>query len=256
MNAPRVAANSVRLRPGTRAPLVSPADESNSLRAGLCLLLLLAAFMTRADYVSSNAVGFVDLQLTNGWNLIANQLDYDGTGTNNTLYTVFGTNLPNAAVVLAWNTNTSAYASATYNADYGYWNVAAADETVINRDLSPGAGVWVQYPTSGTLTFTLSGIILQGNRTNQFVNASGYSIVSSIVPQYLTTGYGLTAKDQDVSTEWNAGSQSYPTAYTSGGTFDEPNQEWSNGEPLFRVTQARWYRGHSGSKWVRNFVVQ
>ena len=53
------------------------------------------------------------MPVTNGFNAIANQLDWDGTGTNNNLQTVFGSNaLPVGAICYAFTNG--GYATSTY----------------------------------------------------------------------------------------------------------------------------------------------
>ena len=49
--------------------------------------------MAQSNVFSLNVVGYYNLSLTNGFQLVANQLDLDGTGVNNTLQSVFGTSL-------------------------------------------------------------------------------------------------------------------------------------------------------------------
>src|ERR1700735_5475995 len=92
--------------------------------------LLIAAAALAAGVMSSqaqgvysqNIVGYVNVPLVAGYNLVANQLDLDGTGTNNSIYTVVGTNLPASTAVLVWNPSTAAF-STTKLSGTGKWSL-------------------------------------------------------------------------------------------------------------------------------------
>ena len=70
---------------------------------GAAALAAAAATASAQNVYSLNVVGYINLSLTNGYNMVANQLDLDGTMTNNTLTTVFSTNLPKLSAVYAWS---------------------------------------------------------------------------------------------------------------------------------------------------------
>ena len=81
----------------------------------ICAAALAAAsaFTTMAQNVYSlNIVGYINVPLIEGFNLVANQLDFDGTGLNNTPANVIGTNLPLNTTVYGWGG--SGYNIATY----------------------------------------------------------------------------------------------------------------------------------------------
>src|SRR4051812_11081510 len=88
-------------------------------KALLCAAGILAAgaatSMAQSNVYSLNVVGYVNVSLTNGFNMVANQLDLDGTGINNTVTNVVGTNLPVQTRIFAFNPATQTYfATATY----------------------------------------------------------------------------------------------------------------------------------------------
>src|ERR1700733_540872 len=72
--------------------------------------LLIAAAALAAGVMSSqaqgvysqNIVGYVNLSISNGFNLVNIPLDLDGTGTNNAVSTVIGTNLPIGSIIESW----------------------------------------------------------------------------------------------------------------------------------------------------------
>src|ERR1700744_2623354 len=83
--------------------------------------LLIAAAALAAGVISSeaqvysqNIVGYINLPLSPGYTLIGNQLSTDLTGTNNTVASVFGTNLLVNTAVLAWEPGIAGYTSATW----------------------------------------------------------------------------------------------------------------------------------------------
>src|ERR1044071_5172553 len=89
-------------------------------KALICAAGLLAASavssMAQGSVYSLNVVGYINVTLTNGFNLIANQLDLNGTlnFTNNTVTAVLGTNLPANSKAYAYDTS-SGYTISTFN---------------------------------------------------------------------------------------------------------------------------------------------
>ena len=205
--------------------------------------------MAQANVYSLNVVGYNTLTLTNGFNLVANQLDLDGTGSNNTLYTSIGTNVPNLTKAYAFPGG--AYVSATFSAGSGTWigNVAAA-----NAALQPGGGVFVQIPASASYpqNVTLVGNVLQGSLSTTV--APIYQIISSKVPQagLIKTDLGLAPANLDKVYQWNSGIQNYG----SGKTYSAGGGTWLGGEPNVAVGESFFLLGHAGSLWNRNFTVQ
>src|SRR5882672_6022591 len=72
-------------------------------KALLCAAGMLAAgaatCMAQGNVYSLNVVGYINVSYTNKFQMVANQLDLDGSGTNNTVQTVFGTNVPSLSTV-------------------------------------------------------------------------------------------------------------------------------------------------------------
>jgi len=109
---------------------------------------------------SLNIVGYVNVPLATGFNLIANPLD-NGTNDLNSLF-------PNAGfgdTVYQYSGGT--FSSSTY---FGSWS---PDLTTL-----PGQGIF--YAAGGPMTNTFVGNVLTGNLTNNL--PAGFSIVSSQVP--------------------------------------------------------------------------
>jgi hypothetical protein len=198
-----------------------------------------------ADNVYSvNVVGYINLELTNGgWNLVANQLDLDGTGTNNTLATVFGDALPSGTTVAkfvggGWNQSDS------YLTGIGW----LAGGTL---SANPGEGLMINCGSAapGTTTVTVVGNVLEGSLSNPY--DSGSSVESSQVPQagLVSTDLGFPVVDCQL-VFWDKVAQGYPTS----AAYVTPIG-WLPSEPTIAVGQAFFVQGTTGGTWTRNFTV-
>ncbi len=97
-------------------------------------VLLCAAAIAAACSLSTVAQPVVNhyyLVLHDGDNLFANQLDADGTGTNNTCATVFGTNVPINSAVYTWNG--SNYNIPSFIKATGYIEPVPVEESLAER---------------------------------------------------------------------------------------------------------------------------
>jgi len=208
--------------------------------------------MAQSNVYSLNVVGYVNLSLTNGFQMIANQLDFDGTGTNNTLATVFGTNLPSLSKVYAYNAGTATFSAATYSAASATWigNTAAADSS-----LQPGGGVFLSIPASATapVTVTTVGTVLQGTLSTPYI--AGLNIISSKVP--IAGGAGALGLTNSAST-LDAVYQFVPAIQTYGPkhTYVATTGTWIGGEPQIAVGESFWYDAHNAGSWTVTFTVQ
>jgi len=210
--------------------------------------LLIAAAALVAGVISSqaqtavysqNIVGYVNVPLATGYNLIANQLDLDGTGTNNSIYTVVGTNLPANTQVLAWNG--SGYSASKLTAA-GKW---LPNNQAITNAMNPGSGFFIVPPSATNVT--LVGNVIQG--TNSYPIVAGYQIVSPSAPVAggITTVQGYIPSKNDQVLIWNG------TGYTSrkySGTT------WVGGEPSIAVGQAFFLNASSNNVWNQVLNVQ
>ena len=184
---------------------------------------LAASLMTsKAQVYSQNIVGYINVPLQAGYNLVANQLDLDGTGTNNSIYTTVGTNLPSLTKVLAWNGG--GYSAATYSATTQKW---IGNNSSISNAMNPGSGFFIQVPVATNLTFV--GNVITG--TNTYPILAGYQIVAPSAPiaGTIDTTNGYTPTKLDKILVWNGGGYS---AKTWSGT------SWIGGDPQLTVGQA------------------
>jgi hypothetical protein len=201
---------------------------------------------------SQNVVGYYQVTLTNGFQMVANQLDLDGTGTNNTLQTVIGTNVPNLTTVWAFDQALGTYATATFLSGSGSW---IGNPAGVNKALSLGGGVFVQLAVGASpVTITVVGQVPQGALTTP-VNTAGYAIVSSQVPQggLVQTDLGLTPANLDTVYRFNATAQQF----SASSVFLSSSGTWVGaGQPNVAVGEAFWLQGHASTVWARSFSVQ
>jgi len=197
-----------------------------------------ASSMAQSNVYSVNVVGYINLNLTNGYTMVANQLDFDGTGTNNTIQGVFSNSLPTGSSVYKFVSG--AFQSFSYGR--GGWSG--------NASMNPGEGVFVFCPSA--VTITTVGTVLQGTSTN--VLSGGYSMVSSVAPlsgAIDSTGNGglnYTPSTADAVYLWDPVGQAYVT-YTHG------RGGWSPSSPVISVGQGIFLSSPNTS-WVNTFTVQ
>jgi hypothetical protein len=201
---------------------------------------LAAGVMTsQAQVYSQNIVGYINVPLNAGFNLIANQLDLDGSGTNNSIYTTVGTNFPSNTQVLAWNgaafTSTKLLAS-------GKWS---ANSLVISNAMNPGSGFFISVAAPTNITFV--GNVITG--TNTYPIAAGYQIVASSGPVAgtidTTNGYHPSRNDQILV--WTGASYTSHKFLASG---------WSGGDPSLSVGQSIFLNAVNNTNWTQILNVQ
>ncbi len=205
----------------------------------------IAASLAQSNVYSLNVVGYVNIPLAAGFNMIANPLDVDGTGLNNTVNTVFSNSLPNGSTVYAFSGGAYASPAAGYTTKGGWAGGVAA----VNAALQPGGGVFVNVGSATTLTVV--GNVLQGALANPYT--AGFNMRSSKVPQagLLQTDLGYTPNNADLVYQFNSGTQSYPAAKgftTKGG--------WAPVQPTIGVGEAFFLNAAASGTWTRNFTVQ
>jgi hypothetical protein len=178
----------------------------------------------------SQVIGFINLTIPPGTNLIANQLyqvndgDYPQNTANGWLGFLNNNNSypypPDQTEILKWNGQ--GFDSDAYNANYFDW-VPNGDATLL-----PGEAAFIINPTSSSVTIPFVGLVLQGLSANPIVAGTNY--VSSILPEAgrIQSDLGYNPKNGDEVRLWNGSSFSTHT-YTGSG--------WSSGEPMLSVGQ-------------------
>jgi hypothetical protein len=203
--------------------------------------LLLAAVLIAAGAASSlaqvysvNAVGYINLNLPNGFAMIANQLN---ASPNNNLSTIMPS-LPAATTVFKFNDTTASFDS-FISLGGGTW----LPDTALN----PGEGAFIQLAAATTVT--LVGEVPQGTALTVNMPA-GLSIRSSIVPQSVGLGsIGLPLSASDTVFRFNRTTQSYDSyIFIAAGT-------WLPSDPAPEVGESFWVQRAAAGSWVRNFSV-
>jgi hypothetical protein len=205
----------------------------------------LAASVAQSVY-SINAVGYVNLTILNGYNLIANPLN----GTNNQISTIMPT-VPDGSAALRWNNSSQGfYQQETYLGGVWYDGNFNVSTTVIN----PGEGFFFQNNSGSSATLTFVGEVPQGSLTNRV--GANYGFYSSQVPQSGTlTSLGFPAQDGMSYNAWNSAAQGYNQAYTFlGGQWYDGN--FNPGEPVPAVGEGFLITNPGNAvDWTRTFSV-
>jgi len=201
---------------------------------------------SHAQVYSQNIVGYINVPLQPGYNLVANQLDLDGTGTNNSINSVIGVNtLPNLSQVLAFNG--SGYVTTTYSASAHAWSV---NNQAVTNSMNPGSGFFIKIPaTSPATNVVFVGNVITG--TNTYPIATGYQIIapSGPVAGTLDTTNNFKPTKLDQILVWNG--SGYVT-HTYSGTA------WSGagGDPQLAVGQSVFYNSKVNTNWTQILNVQ
>lgn len=205
----------------------------------------------QSNVYSANVVGYYNVALTNGFTFFANQLDLDGTGTNNTVGSVIGTNLPLNTKILGWNTNTLSFQTITLLASG--WSAGVAGTTV-KGDLQPGGGVFISIPGANPTNVTVVGNVLQ--QTNIVPLFPGFQVVSYPFPisGALTSNFNYVANatvgtSHDKALTWNVGTQGYVTHTWLTTT-------WGAGDPQLPIGTCLFLEPWQNNYWTNGFVVQ
>jgi len=211
--------------------------------------LAVGAITSQAQVYSQNIVGYVNVSLVPGFNFVANQLDLDGSGTNNTVQSVIGTNLPTStSKVLAWDIPSQTFKTITL---FGSgWSSGTAGPIVKNA-LQPGGGVFVQVAVATNITIV--GQVLPP-ATNNTVYNSIFQITSYRWPVsgFLTTNFNYVpnapiGSSVDQVLQWNPTSQVFVTHKKFAGS-------WSGGSPNLGVGEPFFFIPNQTTTWTNSFV--
>jgi hypothetical protein len=202
--------------------------------------LLLAAVLSAAGVASSlaqvysvNAVGYVNVSLTAGLNLICNPLKVTA---GNDLNHVLTNGIADGTTVYTYDT---AFHSSSYAAFLGGW--------VPNLTVAPGQGFFISVTAPLTVTFV--GDVPQGADSNIQVS-NGLSLISSPVPQSLVLdAMGFPAQDGDTVYFFRGTPKSYASASFFLGNWIPA----ANATPA--VGEGFWSSKASAATWTRNFSV-
>jgi len=194
-----------------------------------------------AQVYSVNVVGYINVDMVTGYNMVANQLD---NGSGNLIVDVVGDQLGDGSVIYKY-TGTG-YEIITRQ--FGQWNGTAS---ALAETMAPGEGVFVRVTAPATVTF-----VGEVDETSPAVSIpTGFSIFSSVAPvgtDLSAAGVTWPAEDGDVF-------YAYDQALNGGdGGYNIYNYQfgsWVNGAVVLDVGDAIWVRKVSDSTWTRDFSV-
>lgn len=236
------------------------------LAAALCVA---GVTSSTAQVFSKNAVGYYNIDLRSGYNLIANQFI---NGDNN-INTVFP-NVEDGSLVLIYNSALPAnggqkYLDAlVYVADVGWVDASGPEPVISTAVISPGSGVFFYAPTPRTITLVGEVPETSNGTLPTKTIPPLYSIVSHSTPQQLgvdTAGDAIPAGDNDLILFFNSdvNPQKFKDAlvYVGGvGWVDGSGPEPVLVNPTPLVGQAFFYNNASltgaSISWSRTFDVQ
>jgi hypothetical protein len=223
-------------------------------------LLLTASIMaaglgaSMAQVYSVNAVGYVNLPVVAGYNLIANPLN----GSNNVISTILPS-APDQATIFIWNKAAQLFLqSDTYQnfppPDNGWYD---GDGNPSTKSIPPGSAFYFVSPVATTLTFV--GEVPQGNLTNGIV--ANYGFYSSIVPQSASlASMSFPVVDQMALFYFNPATQRYNQSIVYQD-FPPPDNGWYDGDgnpvvPALTVGQGCLiFNPSTLQNWTRTFNV-
>jgi hypothetical protein len=213
---------------------------------------LAASLMTsKAQVYSQNIVGYINVPVPTGYSIVGNQLDLDGTGTNNTVTTVLGTNsVPVGLQVLTWNG--SAFSIDSFSILPRHTTPSWSNPTL---PLNPGTGFFVYNP--GTVTnITEVGNVIVGTNSNPQLVSAGYSLLGAVSPVGgdLVTNLDYTPSIGDQVLTYGSSGYSIST-YSILPRHTTPS--WSPGVPQISVGQGFFLSTTNTSpNWTQILNVQ
>jgi len=176
------------------------------LLAAAAVAVGISASVAQTVY-SVNAVGYVNLTLKTGYNLIGNPLN----GTNNNINTTIPV-APQDSLIIRWNPATQSFSGAETYFDVGDPAVNGWYDNVPERStvsINPGEGFFFFLPApANNYVVTFVGEVPQGNLTNTI--PANYSFKSSIVPQSVAIeNVGFPGVQDMQYFIWNPDTQAY-----------------------------------------------
>jgi len=205
--------------------------------------------MAQSNVYSLNVVGYINVPIAAGYNLIANQLN----GTNNLINTVLPGPFADSSLLYKWNASIQNFAQADQYLNGLGWvdNSFATSTTTIN----PGEGVFLFNAGTAT-TATLVGQVQQGATT---VHVSmGYSFLSSAAPILDDLGTnGFPASDSMTYQTFNTTIHNYSQAlqYLTGlGWVDGSFTAQSTATPVGQGYLI--FNPNAAADFTRTFTVQ
>lgn len=215
---------------------------------GLAALAVSVATVSAQNVYSLNVVGYYNLTMKPGFNLVANQLNT----SNNTLNAV----LPAAPI----ESQVLTYANNAYTIDIsdGTAWVDANTGDPSTTSVAPGKGFFYFNPATADATVTFVGEVTQGTGLT-VTNKPGFNLVSSIVPQAIpltaANGFPQVLEMQYLTFANPPGAYNIlindGTAWVDANTGDPASAAPAVGQGFFIFNP-----GTTDVLWTRDFTVQ
>jgi len=232
------------------------------LLTGALTALGSAALMAQTNVYSVNAVGYINITLGPGYNMIANQLNT----TNNTLGSLLNdsTGTYDSFIVDKWTGTT--FVDDTGDSTFSGTPTGWDNNGVMT--MNPGEAVWIKNPYKTNFNITFIGTVPSGPLTT-VIPANAYSMLSSQVPVAgdIITNPAINLTNYNIGDTvfvFNNNPPATPgyTTYSAAGPlfggFGDQGNWTSTGDPTVAVGQGFWYKNNSSAaiNWTRTFSTQ
>jgi len=222
--------------------------------------MLLTAAMVAAGALSSvaqnvysvNVVGYINLTLKPGYNLISVPLTGNPDNSVNTVLTNTTPTIPDGGNLYTWDPVGQTYAQAL-NSSGGQW--VDGSFNLSSQQVVPGQSFFIQNVGGSPVTLTLVGTVPQG--TNHISLHSAYSFVADPAPiSGDVTTNGFPVADNSLVYTWDNIGQTYNQALTgSGGQFVDGSFNTVVLAPPVGGGFI-YFNPNATTSWTRTFTVQ
>jgi len=175
-----------------------------------------ASSMAQSTVYSLNIVGYVNVSLTPGYNLVANQLEVDGVDNVNT---VLSNGVPDQSQLFLFNKAQGFFQAGTFFNGIGWVDSSLNPST---NNVPPGTAFFIFNPSAATNVTFVGSVV---SHTNSFTITPGYGFYAEDTPvatDLSTNGFPATpAIDQAQYFTFSAAS-----GYTQIGTYFNAASGW------------------------------
>jgi hypothetical protein len=208
--------------------------------------------MAQTNVYSLNAVGYINVTLNPGYNIVSCPLICSPDNTINTLLGPDTNGQYKKWQIYGWNPTASPQAFIPESGGPSGWANGGT------QTINPGQAVWIENQSNITTTVTFVGTVPTGSLTNAIY--PGYNLISSIVP---ASGDLLTNSIMNLTNQPTKKDQVYtynpvpsPGAFTGYSAGGNP-AAWTSDPQLPSVGGGFWYESQSAATnyWVENYSV-
>jgi len=217
-----------------------------------------ASLVAQTNVYSLNAVGYINLTLSPGFNMIGCQLITPTNNVGSLFYNASG--IYNGCEVFKYNPVTRGYATDLGDSSGSSYADGWDGNGVIT--MNPGEAIWFENAFTTNLTVTFVGTVPQGTNTIPIVH--GFNMIASPVPFSGDVVTNMQLTNYTDGTEvfvWNNPAAGHPHgAYTTslvdlaGGSQGYKSQ-WDSPDPSANVGQGFWYESTAVITWTQIFSV-